>query len=183
MVERAALMQKFTIKNGQVYGYEPDQIDLYKHRISNEGHESFEMPPPTPPLLADLAAAVQRKVGAEYTRRMNELASGYPAHERESWPVQLAEAQAIQANETTITPWIDQCAAKRGLARTELAERILQKDAVYRQVSGGLTGIRQWHEDRIDTLLHAGEVSRQALETYDSTQGWPSADLREPQTT
>lgn len=174
-------MQKHTIKDGQIYGYDPDQIDLYNHRINEEGHEPYEMPPPAPPELADLAAAAQRKVDAEYTRRMGELANSYPAHERESWPVQLAEAQALQADANAITPWIDQCAAARGLDRLQLALRILQKDAAYRQVSGLLTGIRQWHEDQISALLEAGEASRQALQAYDTTQGWPSADLREPQ--
>lgn len=127
-----------------------------------------------PQSLADLTAAAQRKVDAEYTRRMGELANSYPTHERESWPVQLAEVQALQADANAITPWIDQCAAARGLDRLELAERILQKDAAYRQVSGLLTGIRQWHEDQISELLEAGEVSRQALQAYDTTQGWPS---------
>ena len=134
-----------------------------------------------PQSLASLAAAAQRKVDTEYTRRMGELANNYPAHERESWPMQLAEAQELQADENAATPWIDQCAAARGLDRLELATRILQKDATYRHVSGSLTGIRQWHEDRIAALLDAGEASRQALDAYDTTQGWPSADLREPQ--
>lgn len=174
-------MQRHTIKNGKIYGYDPDQIDLYNRRINEEGHEPYEMPPPAPPALESLAATAQRKVDAEYTRRMGELANSYPAHERESWPVQLAEAQAMQADEDAATPWIDQCAAKRGLGRVELAARILQKDAAYRQVSGLLTGIRQWHEDQISALLEAGEASRQALQAYDTTQGWPATDLRDPQ--
>lgn len=122
--------------------------------------------------LNALASAAQRKVDAEYTRRMGELANAYPAHERESWPVQLAEAQALQADESAATPWIDHCAAKRGLARVELAARILQKDAAYRQVSGSLTGARQWHEDQIAALLEQGESARAALTNYNHLQGW-----------
>lgn len=163
----------FTVKNGEVFGYDPDQIDLYNHRINHEGHDPYEMPPPAPPALADLAATAQRKVDAEYTRRMGELANSYPAHERESWPVQLAEAQALKADANAVTPWIDQCAAKRGLDRSELAARILQKDAAYRQISGRLTGARQWHEDQIATLLEQGESARATLAAYDVQSGWP----------
>lgn len=176
----------FTIKDGQVFPYHEWQTGLYNRRIANEGHEPISEadalailnPPKT---LQELAAAAMELVNAEYTRRMGELANNYPAHERESWPVQLAEAQALQADANAITPWIDQCAAARGLDRLQLALRILQKDAAYRQVSGLLTGIRQWHEDQISTLLEAGEASRQALQAYDTTQGWPATDLRDPQ--
>lgn len=167
-------MQKHTIKDGQIYGYDPDQIDLYNHRINEEGHEPYEMPPPVPPALADLAVEAQRKVDAEYTRRMGELANSYPAHERESWPVQLAEAQALQADANAATPWLDQCAAARGLTRQELAARILAKDEAYRLVSGKLTGVRQWHEDQIAALLEQGESARTALAAYDVQSGWPA---------
>lgn len=161
--------------------------DLYKTLLQSGGQiesDADGMPMPAQhraATVAELACASQAQVDAEYTRRMGELANNYPAHERESWPVQLAEAQALQADANATTPWIDQCAAARGLDRVELAARILQKDAAYRQVSGLLTGIRQWHEDQISALLEAGEASRQALQAYDTTQGWPTTDLREPQ--
>ena len=167
------------------------EVFAYAHEAEREqfgAPELVEMTPAEvdahinpPQSLADLASTAQRKVDAEYTRRMGELANSYPANERESWPVQLAEAQTLQADANAITPWIDQCAAARGLDRLELALRILQKDAAYRQVSGLLTGIRQWHEDQISALLEAGEASRQALQAYDTTQGWPATDLRDPQ--
>lgn len=162
------------------YDTEEDRQQFGVPELVKMTQEEIEAHISPPQSLQDLAATAQRKVDAEYTRLMGELANSYPAHERESWPVQLAEAQALQADEAAATPWIDQCAAVRGLERVELAARILQKDAAYRQVSGSLTGIRQWHEDQIAALLNAGEASRQALQAYDTTQGWPSADLREP---
>lgn len=131
--------------------------------------------------LGDLAGAALALVNAEYTKRIGAFAEAYPPQERESWPVQVAEAQALQADANAKTPWIDQCASARGLERLQLALRILQKDAAYRYASGSLTGIRQWHEDQISSLLEAGEASHQALQAYDATQGWPATDLREPQ--
>lgn len=107
--------------------------DLYKTLLQSGGQiesDADGMPMPAQhraATVAELACASQAQVDAEYTRRMGELANNYPAHERESWPVQLAEAQALQADANAITPWIDQCAAARGLDRLQLALRILQK--------------------------------------------------------
>lgn len=130
--------------------------------------------------LAELASAAQALVNAEYSRRMGAIAEAYPLHERESWPVQLQEANllllyaetAVPVPETVKTPWIDQCAHQRGLDRMELAARIVAKDEGYRTVSGFLTGVRQWHEDCIAMLLQEGEDARDALQGYDHLQGW-----------
>lgn len=133
-----------------------------------------------PKTLQELAAAAMAQVNAEYTLRMGAIADGYPLHERESWPVQLQEARAVMdyvdadapVPEALKTPWIDQCAAQRGLAREELAARIVAKDAGYRQISGFLSGVRQKHEDEIAALLAAGEESREALQDYWYMEGW-----------
>jgi len=129
--------------------------------------------------LAELASAAQALVNAEYSRRMGAIAEAYPLHERESWPVQLQEANlllsyadVVPIPETVKTPWIDQCAYQRGLDRMELAARIVAKDEGYRTVSGFLSGVRQWHEDCIDLLLTLGEEARDELQAYDHLQGW-----------
>ena len=129
--------------------------------------------------LADLASAAMAQVNAEYTKRMGAIAEAYPLHERESWPVQLQEANlllsyadVVPIPETVKTPWIDQCAHQRGMDRMELAARIVAKDEGYRTASGFLTGVRQWHEDCIAMLLQDGEDAREALQGYDHLQGW-----------
>ncbi|QOQ84558.1 hypothetical protein INP81_07485 [Comamonas thiooxydans] len=127
-------------------------------------------PEPEPPTIEQLKADLQARVNGQYTQRMNAVALPYPQYERESWPIQLQEAQALVADPAAVTPWIDACAARRGLARTELAQRILAKDSTYRFISGELTGARQAHEDAINALLVLEELS-----SYDVTQGWPEA--------
>ena len=106
---------------------------------------------------------------AEYERRMQAIAAGYPPSERESWPVQTAEAYALVADPQASTPWIDAASTARGLDRLELAQRIVAKDAQYRVVSGTLSGVRQRIEDQIDA---AGD-DQAALQAVDVTQGWP----------
>lgn len=132
--------------------------------------------------LKELAAAAMGAVNAEYSRRMGAIAEAYPVHERESWPIQLAEAQTVlvypggELPDGVTSPWIDQCAHQRGLSRLELAQRIVAKDTAYRTVSGFLSGVRQWHEDCIDLLLTLGEGARDELQAYDHQQGWERAE-------
>lgn len=106
---------------------------------------------------------------AEYERRMQAIAAGYPPSERESWPVQTAEAYALLADPQASTPWIDAAASARGLDRLELAQRIVAKDAQYRVYIGTLSGVRQRIEDQID----AARDDTAALQAIDVTAGWP----------
>lgn len=124
------------------------------------------------PTIAEQVASEQARlkslVDAEYINRMNVVALPYPQYERESWPIQLGEAQALALDPDAITPWIDACAAQRGMDRSELMQRILAKDVAYRLLSGQLTGARQAHEDMIDGL-----IDLEALRNYDVALNWP----------
>lgn len=111
---------------------------------------------------------LHRLVNEQYAQRMSAVALPYPQYERESWPIQLQEAQALVADPAAATPWIDACAARRGLECSELAQRILAKDAAYRFISGQLTGARQAHEDAINALQDLAD-----LQLYDVTTLWP----------
>ena len=129
----------------------------------------FSQPPRISPQLT--ADQLRTALTAEYERRMQAIAAGYPPSERESWPVQTSEAYALLADSTVSTPWIDAAASARGLDRLGLALRIVAKDAQYRVFSGTLSGVRQRIEDAIDA---AGDDA-QALQAIDVTAGWPEA--------
>ena len=172
-------MAYFKLPNGDVFFSESGQSPNVEGAAAMSEAEIAEHLSPKKSLL-DLASIAQSQVNAEYTKRMGAIAEAYPLHERESWPVQLQEANllllyadtAVPVPETVKTPWIDQCAHQRGLDRMELAARIVANDEGYRTVSGFLTGVRQWHEDCIDMLLQDGEDAREALQGYDYLQGW-----------
>ena len=129
----------------------------------------FSQPPRISPQLT--ADQLRTALTAEYERRMQTIAAGYPPSERESWPVQTSEAHALLSDPATSTPWIDAAATARGVDRLELANRIVAKDAMYRVISGTLSGIRQRIEDQIDA---AGD-DQSALKVIDVTAGWPEA--------
>lgn len=117
-----------------------------------------------------LAPWLRTQLVWEYEQRMQVIASGYPPSERESWPVQTAEARSLLVDPKAATPWIDAAATARSLDRTELAARIVSKDAAYRSIHGALTGIRQ----RIEDDIGAAGDDVAALLAIDVTKGWPA---------
>lgn len=143
----------------------PDAIE-YRAWLAAGGMPLPAELPPAP----EIGAALRQALAAEYRRRIQVIAAGYPLSERESWPVQTEEARALESDPAAATPWIDAAAAARGLDRLVLAERIRAKDDAYRQVHGLLTGTRQRIEDQIDAVA----VDAQALSQIDVTVGWPS---------
>ncbi|GAD20973.1 hypothetical protein [Acidovorax sp. MR-S7] len=158
------------------YSNHPEQIamlradlgaDAAEHEAMIAGVEATYVPPDLPP-ADELAGELRTALAAEYERRMQIIASGYPPSERESWPVQTAEARALLADPGAATPWIDAAAAVRGIDRDELAARIAAKDDAYRVIHGALTGARQRIEDAIDT---AGDDA-EALAAIDVEAGW-----------
>lgn len=120
------------------------------------------------PSIADLQAGLVKSVNAIYQQKMGAIASQYPSYERESWTIQIQEAQLLQTGVSGPTPWLNACAAERGMDRFDLADRVLAKDAAYREISGHLSGIRQRHEDaiaKLETVEHA--------KGYDVHAWWP----------
>ncbi|MDR0280159.1 MAG: hypothetical protein LBJ37_19980 [Paucimonas sp.] len=122
---------------------------------------------------AEIAAGLRQALAAEYRRRIQVIAAGYPLSERESWPVQTEEARALEADPEAATPWVDAAALARGLDRLVLAQRIREKDDKYRQVHGLLTGTRQRIEDQIDAVAD----DALALSQIDVAAGWPQAPV------
>lgn len=113
---------------------------------------------------ADKVAAIN----AQYERRTAAIAGGYPAIERESWPVQTREAHALLADAAAKTPWIDAAAAARAIDRAELARRITALDMAYRAAHGALSGTRQ----RLEDMARAA-ADLAALQAIDEAAGWP----------
>ena len=127
----------------------------------------------TPPSASEIRSRLVDALNAEYERRMQVIAGGYPLSERESWHVQTAEARALLADVHALTPWINGAAAARQIERLVLAQRIAAKDDQYRAIHGALTGARQRIEDQIDA---AGEDA-QALQLIDVLAGWPGQEV------
>ena len=105
----------------------------------------------------------------QYNTRVQSLASGYSQYERESWPVQTAEAAAYFADNQAPTPWLDAASTARGIDKAELATRVIAMDTAYRQIHGALTGHRQKLWDQIDAAQTTDDIA-----AIDVTAGWPA---------
>lgn len=108
--------------------------------------------------LAQLAAARAERcaaAAAEADRLLAELSIAYPEREIASWPQQVREALALQADEAAATPLLDALASARGIDRTDLAARVLTKADAYAQASGAIIGARQRIEDLLDAAADA----------------------------
>ncbi len=70
-------------------------------------------------------AVTEAQVRGEAARRLEALAAGYTRAERESWPVQIAEAAAVQAGgDATAAPMLAALATARGITLAEMATRV-----------------------------------------------------------
>jgi hypothetical protein len=123
----------------------------------------------------ELKATALERINAEYSDRTSVIARGYPDYERESWPIQIEEANALLASEDADTPWIDAAAASRGIARLDLAQRIKANDVAYRRIHGALSGIRQ----ALETQVMAVPDDEHAAETFAAIQ-WPPDQATDP---
>lgn len=172
-------MQKHTIKDGQIYGYDPDQIDLYNRRINDEGHEPYEQPPPI--ITADdIKTAITKKRweietgGLTLTSGVH-VATGIDDQNRITSVIANAELAGVSS--------VDFKAAS-GWVSISVADLKAVAAAIALHVQRCFTAERAHHEaiDAIAAQYEADSAGLQAaLQAYDTTQGWPSADLREPQ--
>jgi hypothetical protein len=87
----------------------------------------------------------------EYYEKATRLITGdYPQLEKDTWTTQANEVYAWVANPATaLTPWIDNAASIRGLAREQYLRRTLIKSIQFARISAFLTGTRQRYEDAI----------------------------------
>lgn len=108
-------------------------------------------------------------VNAACDAKLKELAKAYPDGEVQSWPTQVAEAEAMKLDATAATPLLSAVAAARGVPLDVLAERVLAKANAYAAGSGAIIGHRQALEDRLD----AAEGDLAALRAINISEGWP----------
>lgn len=100
-------------------------------------------------LIANKLASIASSCEAE----MIALTGGYPDAEILSWSKQEMEARAYMLDNAASTPLIDALATARGIAKLDLAERIIAKADAFASYSGALIGKRQGLEDQLQALL------------------------------
>lgn len=126
---------------------------------------------PTPP-TRNLEEERLLKFSAINTKAQELLApyaADYPQGEVYSWPAQVAEAEAFDADPQSPTPLLSGIAAQRGTTVAHLVTRVKVKASAYATIIGPIIGKRQYFED---LALSAATVEE--LDEIDITTGWPT---------
>ena len=107
------------------------------------------------------AARIERLAAANAAtdELLARLSVSYPDLEVASWPQQVKEAEALQADPAADAPLLDSLAAARGIEREDLAGRVLAKSAAYCAASGTIIGARQRIEDLLDAAQDADALA------------------------
>ena len=83
-------------------------------------------------------------VNEQYSRELQPISAKYSKEERETWPSQTAEANAVKDGTATDTPYLSALAHDEGITLEQAADRILANKAEYDQHSSeSLT--RKWN--------------------------------------
>ncbi len=93
-----------------------------------------------------------------YDKEVTALLAKYPQREVDTFYKQLEEAKAYIADNTASVPFIKALAAERNLSVSEMANRIVTKDADFTLASGQLTGKRQRLESEVASATTVAEV-------------------------
>ena len=94
-------------------------------------------------LDAKAKVAAITEINRTFEEEISAVKEGYTEDEIKSWPQQVAEAQAYQADQTVATPLLDAIVSQRGGTKDELVLRIATNATQYAQVFGVALGKKQ----------------------------------------
>lgn len=83
-------------------------------------------------------AILSDKVREELQRRLTAIASEYSEAERETWPTQIKEAEAVKADPSAVVPLVQALADADGITADAMADKILAKRDAYRAAAATL---------------------------------------------
>lgn len=107
---------------------------------------------PAAPTTAQLKATQLASINADCESAIATITTSYPSSEVLSWPKQEAEARTYIADNAAATPLLDALAQARGVAKADLAGRVIAKADAFSAMSGSLIGKRQALEDALMAL-------------------------------
>lgn len=130
---------------------------------------SFSAPTPTARNLEEERILKFSAINSKAHELLAPYAADYPQGEVYSWPTQVAEAEAFDADPQSPTPLLSGIAAQRGTTVAHLVTRVKVKASAYATIIGPIIGKRQYFED---LALSAATVEE--LDEIDITTGWPA---------
>lgn len=122
--------------------------------------ETLPVPAPDPgPTLAQQKSLKFAEIEQAAEAAVAPITAAYPIAERDTWPIQEAEAVAWTANSTAPTPILNAIATARGQTLAAVAANVLTKAAAFKALAGATFGKRKAKRDLIDAATTAAELS------------------------
>lgn len=121
-------------------------VDIFQDYTDDEGvtHTKAEQEAAYQAKLdAEAKAAAIAEINKTFEEEIAAVKEGYLDDEIKSWPQQIAEAQAYQADQTAPTPLLDAMVTERGTTKDELVLRIATNASAYAAVFGAALGKKQ----------------------------------------
>jgi len=94
-----------------------------------------------------------------------EMVKDYPLSERESWYVQVSEAERYLADNTSVVPMISIMSTNRGETVDVLAQKIVDKDNLMRVAFGDLLGRYQDNKNKLNSIDTEDDTTWSAIDT------------------
>ena len=125
--------------------------------------------------LESLKADVFSKLDKVFSKKASKLTKQYPPIEVSSWDQQKEEAKALKKDPLANTPMLSRIAARRGVAVSDLATKVLSKGNNYSLFIGDLIG----HKQSIEDLVSIEDVTLAELISIEETlsEGWPDTNV------
>lgn len=139
----------------------PDDVAGFD-RVFSEGEWRYvsQIEPTPEPVVTPVIS--KNLVRVEAGRRLELLARPYVAAERETWPTQMKEAEALSVNPAASAPLLSRRAAARSMAVADYAANVLAKEALFSAASGDILAAQ-------DRLLALSPIPA----NYDDDAYWP----------
>lgn len=90
---------------------------------------------------------IQSAINLAYNLKIKDIVGDVPQSEIDTWSKQEAQAHAWTIDGSIAVPFIQNLATQRGIELSELVRRILQKAAIYEDLSSKALGQKQAQED------------------------------------
>lgn len=122
--------------------------------------EGFSETPPLP-TMEEAKAAKLAEILAGQASAMEPVLSAYPEAERSAWPYKVAEAEELLADSKAAAPLLraELENLSDGTSIMDLARKVLEKNLVYKQISGALNGQKRRFVKELEELSSSEDVT------------------------
>lgn len=143
----ASSLVKVVVRNGAIKDVKGNWVQSWQEQDMFSDDENSTKAEKEETYLAEIAEKERDSaiaaINEEFEAEVSVLKKGYAQDEIDSWPEQLAQARAYDADNSASTPIIDKAIEENGRTKAEQASRILANAQAYSEFVGAALGRKQ----------------------------------------